>query len=201
MTDSSTLRATQQFFGPRAAGWEERFPDDAPQYTRAVAELALAPGMTALDLGCGTGRALTALRAAVGPSGRVVGLDATHEMLAEAQRLGRAGRVAALLLGDVLRLPFATTCADAVFAGGLLPHLADPAAALREIARVTRPGGKLAIFHPIGRVALAARHQRVPSDNDTVAPERLTTLCAAAGWVLQWIDDAENRYLALALRC
>lgn len=199
MTDSSTLHATQQFFGPRAAGWEERFPHDSPQYARAVAELALTPDMTALDLGCGTGRALVPLRAAVGPSGRVVGLDATPEMLAEARRLGRAG-VAALLVGDVLQLPFADTCADAVFAGGLLPHLADPAAALREIARVARPGGKLAIFHPIGRVALAARHQRVPSDNDTVAPGRLTTLCAAAGWELQWIDDAEERYLALAVR-
>jgi SAM-dependent methyltransferase len=199
MTDQSTLRATQQFFGSRAAGWEERFPDDAPQYARAVAELALTPGPTALDLGCGTGRALAPLRAAVGPSGRVIGLDATYKMLTTAHHHGRS-QVGALVLGDVLQLPFATTCADAVFAGGLLPHLADPAVALCEMARVTRPGGKLAIFHPIGRVALAARHQRVPSDDDTVAPERLAILCAATGWELAWIDDAEDRYLALALR-
>ena len=53
--------------------------------------------------------------------------------------------LATLVYGDVLRLPFATTCADAVFVGGLLPHLADSLAALREIARVTRSGGALAV--------------------------------------------------------
>lgn len=88
MTDQATLRATRQFFGPRAAGWEQRFPDDGPQYARAVAALELTPGMSVLDLGCGTGRALAPLRAAVGPTGRVAGLYATPEMLAEAQRLG-----------------------------------------------------------------------------------------------------------------
>jgi SAM-dependent methyltransferase len=199
MTEPATLQATREFFGPRAAGWEQRFPDDEPRYARAVRDLAVAPGATALDLGCGTGRALAPLRAAVGSAGRVLGLDATIEMLAEAQRLGR-DQLAALLLGDVLRLPFATGSADAVFAGGLLPHLADPAAALIEIGRVTRPGGRLAIFHPIGRVALAARHGGVPSDDDVIAPARLRALCAATGWSVLLIDDAEDRYLALAER-
>ena len=89
MSNRAALRATQQFFGPRAAGWDDRFSNDAPQYARAVGELRLRAGMTALDLGCGTGRALLPLRAAVGPSGRVVGLDATIEMLTEVRRQGR----------------------------------------------------------------------------------------------------------------
>lgn len=199
MSQSEILRATQQFFGPKAAGWEERFPDDGPQYARAVSEVNPAPGVMALDLGCGTGRALRPLRAFIGPTGRVFGLDATAEMLVEARSLGRA-RVAELTLGDASRLPFPTACADVIFAGGLLPHLADVIAALIEIARVTRPGGKLAVFHPIGRKALAARHNQVPSDDDVIAPVRLQQLCRATGWDIAWIDDADDRYLALATR-
>jgi SAM-dependent methyltransferase len=199
MTAPTKLQATRAFFGPRAAGWDARFFNDAPQYARAVDDLRLRPGMCVLDLGCGTGRALPPLRAAVGPSGQVVGLDATYEMLAEARRHGR-GALATLLLGDALRLPFPSACADAIFAGGLLPHLEEPERALAEMARVTRPSGKLAVFHPVGRVALAARHGGVPSNNDVVAPSRLAKLCRATGWELEWLDDAEERYFALATR-
>jgi SAM-dependent methyltransferase len=199
MTQPEILRATQEFFGSKAAGWEERFPHDGPQYARAVGELNPASGATALDLGCGTGRALRPSRAFVGSAGRVIGLDATMEMLQEARRLGRDS-VARLILGDVERLPFPAAYADVVFAGGLLPRLADPAVALIEITRVTRPTGKLAIFHPIGRKALAARHNQVPSDDDVVAPRRLRQLCSVTGWDIVWIDDADDRYLALATR-
>jgi hypothetical protein len=68
---------TRAFFAPRAATWEERFPDDDPAYAAAVAELGLRAGQTALDAGCGTGRALPHLRAAVGRGGKVLGVDLT----------------------------------------------------------------------------------------------------------------------------
>lgn len=197
--DPRSLAATRAFFAPRADGWEERFPNDMPAYRRAVLELAPPPGGTALDAGCGTGRALVWLREAVGPAGRVVGLDATPEMLAEARRRGR-GDLASLLVGDARRLPFPAGSFDAVFAGGLIPHLADPSSGLAELARVTRPGGRLAVFHPIGRVALAARHGGVPSDDDAIAPTRLADALRASGWADETIDDAEERYLALAAR-
>jgi SAM-dependent methyltransferase len=83
------ITGTRAFFGPRAAGWETRFPDDGPGYARAVAELAPSPGGAVLDVACGTGRALPALRAAVGPGGTVLGLDLTVEMLAEAGAAGQ----------------------------------------------------------------------------------------------------------------
>lgn len=199
-TNNSKLCATQAFFATRAAGWEERFPNDGPQYARAVQELAPSPGNTAIDLGCGTGRALPPLRAAVGPTGTVIGLDATWEMLQEGQRLGRQ-QFAQLWQGDILQLPLPDRCCDIVFAGGLLPHLAEGAAAgLEEMARICRTGGRLAVFHPISRVALAARHGGVPSDDDVIAPVRLRGLLAATGWQMLSMDDGEDRYLALAQR-
>jgi ubiquinone/menaquinone biosynthesis C-methylase UbiE len=143
------LAATRAFFGLRAAAWDSRFPDDGPAYADAVSELAPPAGGTALDAACGTGRALPALRDHIGSTGTVIAVDVTVEMLAEAARRGR-GAVAAVLLGDVTRLPLATAVVDAIFAAGLLPHLPDPVAGLAELARVTRPGGRLALFHPIG---------------------------------------------------
>ncbi|MFD0265716.1 class I SAM-dependent methyltransferase, partial [Streptomyces sp. NPDC127106] len=160
MTDDRSTHTdvahVQGFFGTRAAGWDAKFPDDGPAFARAVAAFGLRPGDRVLDAGCGTGRALTALRAAVGPSGTVLGADVTPQMLAAAQRAGRDAE-GTLLLADVARLPLRDAALDAVFASGLVAHLPDPAANLRELARVVRPGGGLALFHPIGRGAAGAR--------------------------------------------
>lgn len=198
MSDAG-LGATRAFFGPRAAEWEERFADDGPAYARAVADLAPPPGATVLDAGCGTGRALAPLRAAVGARGVVLGLDATPEMLAEAAARGRRS-AGALVLADAGRLPLAGGALDAVLAAGLVPHLRDPEAGLVELARVTRAGGRLAVFHPIGRAALAARHGGVPTDDDVTAPRRLARLLERAGWDPGPVDDGPDRYLALATR-
>jgi SAM-dependent methyltransferase len=193
------LSATRAFFGERAAQWDVRFPDDGPKYAQAVRELALPRGAAVVDAGCGTGRALSHLREAVGRAGAVIAVDVTPEMLAVA-RPKADGAAAALLIADAMALPLRDAAVDAVFAAGLVPHLDDAAAGLRELSRVVRPGGALAVFHPIGRVALAARHASVPSDDDTLAPATLPGLLAANGWRLERLDDGEDRYLAVATR-
>ena len=104
MSDEHVV-ATRSFFAPRAAGWDARFPDDGPAYRRAVADTVLARGQAVLDLGCGTGRAFAALRAAVGTSGAVVGVDVTPEML-DAAHAAALDADASLVLGDARRLPF-----------------------------------------------------------------------------------------------
>jgi ubiquinone/menaquinone biosynthesis C-methylase UbiE len=151
------------------------------------------------DVGCGTGRALPALRRAVGPDGAVVAIDVTPEMLREARGAGR-GADAGLVLADARRLPLADARADAVFAAGLVSHLPDTEAGLRELARVTRPGGLLVLFHPSGRAALAARHGRSLSPDEPLAAVPLGRLTRAAGWQLTSYDDAADRFFALAVR-
>ncbi|MFE0641975.1 class I SAM-dependent methyltransferase [Streptomyces sp. NPDC058877] len=191
----------REFFAARAAGWDRRFPEDGPAYAAAVDGLGLRPGDAVLDAGCGTGRALLPLRAAVGPTGTVLGVDLTPEMIERAVDAGRSGEDGgALLLADVGRLPLRDGVLDAVFGAGLVSHLPEPVAALRELARTVRPGGRLALFHPIGRAALAARHGRKVSSDDLRAEPRLRVLLAEAGWQLVDYVDEDARYLALAVR-
>jgi ubiquinone/menaquinone biosynthesis C-methylase UbiE len=91
-------------------------------------------GAFVLDVGAGTG-VVTAAALAAGASA-VVGTDLALEMLQHDAAARGAGVVA-----DVLALPFAVGAFDAVVAGCVLNHLATPTAAVREMLRVTRPGG------------------------------------------------------------
>lgn len=197
MSDDHTH--VQEFFSARAADWDSRFPDDGPAYAAAVAELGLRVGDRVLDAGCGTGRALPPLRAAVGPSGVVVGADLTAAMLEAAVRAGR-DRDGRLLLADVAALPLRSRSLDAVFGAGLISHLPRPTENLRELARVVRPGGVLALFHPIGRAALAARQGRQITPEDLRAEPNLRPLLAGSGWRMTSYADEDTRFLALAVR-
>ncbi|WP_399921292.1 class I SAM-dependent methyltransferase [Streptomyces kanamyceticus] len=197
MSDDHTK--VQEFFTARAADWDSRFPDDGPAYRAAVAELRLRPGSRVLDAGCGTGRALPTLRDAVGTSGVVLGADLTPAMLEAAREAGR-DRDGQLLLADVARLPLLAESLDAVFGAGLIAHLPDPAENLRELRRVVRPGGLLALFHPIGRAALAARQGRRITSDDLRAEANLGPLLAGSGWHMTSYVDEDARFLALAVR-
>ncbi|MER6440112.1 methyltransferase domain-containing protein [Streptomyces sp. NPDC001185] len=197
MSDDHTH--VREFFTARAAGWDARFPDDGPAYAAAAAELGLREGDRVLDAGCGTGRALPPLRAAVGPAGTVIGVDLTPAMLTAAVRVGR-DRVGRLLLADVAALPLRSASLDAVFGAGLIAHLPNPEANLRELARVVRPGGTLALFHPIGRAALAARQGRRITPEDLRAESRLRPLLAGSGWDMTSYVDEDARFLALAVK-
>ncbi|MEV0177124.1 class I SAM-dependent methyltransferase [Streptomyces sp. NPDC050803] len=197
MSDDHTH--VQEFFTARAADWDSRFPDDGPAYEAAVADLGLRAGGRVLDAGCGTGRALPPLRAAVGPTGVVIGADLTPAMLEAAVRAGR-DRDGQLLLADVAALPLRSESLDAVFGAGLIAHLPHPAENLRELARVVRPGGTLALFHPIGRAALAARQGRQITPDDLRAEPNLRPLLAGSGWRMTAYVDEDARFLALAVR-
>jgi SAM-dependent methyltransferase len=190
-----TSAETRAFFASRAATWDTKFGDDLPAYRAAVIDAGFASGGTVVDLGCGTGRALQPLRDAIGPDGLALGLDLTEEMLAVAR-----SRHPTLVLADARRLPFADGDVDGIFAAGLLQHLADPRGGLTELARVTRPGGRLALFHPSGRAALAARHGHELRPDEPLAEGPLRDSTAATGWRLERYDDPPTRFFALAVR-
>ncbi|MFC9689406.1 methyltransferase domain-containing protein [Kribbella sp. NPDC056951] len=98
-------------------------------------------GMAVLDVGSGTGDDLLGIAGVVGIGGRAVGVDVSTAMVAEARRRTAKGVPAEFVVGDATRLDFADACFDRVRAERVLMALADPEAAVREMARVVRPGG------------------------------------------------------------
>src|SRR3954451_21245710 len=106
---------------------------------------SLRPGLDLLDVGCGPGTITVDLAARVAP-GRVVGLDVSTDPLAEAREAAaRAGVHVTFEVGDVYALAAGDDTFDVVHAHQVLQHLTDPVAALREMARVCRPGGVIAV--------------------------------------------------------
>ena len=101
----------------------------------------LAPGMDVLDVGCGPGTITADLARLVAP-GRVTGLDSAAGVVTQA-RAAHPG--ADFVVGDVYALDFTDDSFDVVHAHQVLQHLDDPVTALREMRRVTRPGGVVAV--------------------------------------------------------
>ncbi|HEY5109874.1 MAG TPA: methyltransferase domain-containing protein [Acidimicrobiales bacterium] len=104
----------------------------------------LRPGLDLLDVGCGPGTITCDLAREVAP-GRVVGVDASAEVVDEARAAARrAGLPVTFEVADLFALPFPDHSFDVVHAHQVLQHVADPVAALVEMRRVCRPGGVVA---------------------------------------------------------
>ena len=106
----------------------------------------LRPGTSLLDVGCGPGTVTVDLARRVAP-GEVVGLDAAPGVLDEARAHAAQAGVdnVRFEVGDAYTLPVPDSSFDVVHAHQLLQHLTDPVAALREMRRVARPGGLVAV--------------------------------------------------------
>ena len=120
-----------------------------PEARAIIDDLGLAPGSRGLDVGCGVGLYALWLAEAIGPRGRVIGVEPTAERVEAARALvgGAAGARAELLFrtGDGTALDLPAGGLDWVWCGDVLHHIADTPAALKEMARVLRPGGLLVI--------------------------------------------------------
>ena len=138
----------------RNADYFIRFLDEASAqpslqaYKRHMMELLdLKAGMKVLDVGCGTGDDVRAMAPRVAPGGLLVGADNSAAMIAEARKRAEgSGLPVAFHEADVLKLPFDADHFDCTQADRSLMHVPDAAGALAEMWRVTRPGGRIAVF-------------------------------------------------------
>ena len=160
-------------------------------HAEVVAAVETFPFTAVLDVGCGTGATLEALVHAHSDV-HAWGIDLSPEMIAKAgERLRhdgeRAGGPVDLRVADAERLPLTDEAVDLVVCVDSLHHYPDPAAALREMRRVTRPGGGLVIGE--WRLAAPLRQlmnwllPRLPEGDVRVYTGReLSELAEAAGY-------------------
>jgi SAM-dependent methyltransferase len=172
--------------------------------------LRVGPGDLLLDAGCGEGRHCFG---ALERGARVVGLDLDRASLRQGGGPLRArgrelGRLASVLQADAFALPFRDGCFDRVICAEVMEHVHDYRAAARELARVLRPGGRLAVTIPTATsewlyLRLGDEYFESPGGHIRVfSPRELARALAAAGLRSEGAGFAHGLHTPYwALRC
>jgi SAM-dependent methyltransferase len=158
---------------------------------------ALRPGEIVLDLGAGAGFDAFLAARQVGPAGRVVGVDMTHEMLAKARAnalKGGFGNVE-FRLGEIENLPVADSSVDVIMSNCVINLSPDKARVFAEAFRVLKPGGRVAVSDVVRTAEFPA---------DIAADENLRCGCvsgaATVGEVEGWLRAAGFESVSVAVR-
>lgn len=155
---------------------------------------ALRPGETVLDLGSGGGLDCFLAARRVGPSGKVIGVDMTPEMVSRARESARRAGVTGVefRLGEIEHLPVADASVDVVLSNCVINLSPDQAQVYREAWRVLRPGGRLAIADVVQTAPLPEALRR-----DAAARSRCIAGAAAPARIEAWLRAAGFREIRI----
>ena len=210
---SDCCAPTTSCCGPTTTSHE----DKAREMGYSEAELSAVPEGANLGLGCGNPQAIAAMKAGeivldlgsgagfdcflaaqqVGPTGRVIGVDMTHEMLAKARE--NAAKIGVsnveFRLGELEHLPVADNTADVAISNCVINLVPDKAQVFRETFRVLKPGGRVAISDVVNTAPL-------PADLQADAALMCGWVCGAApvARVEAWLRDAGFTDIAITVK-
>lgn len=153
--------ATRYFFNQRADTWDRRTAAEKIAVSeRLVRGLGIKPGSRVLDVGCGTGIIIPWLQESVGKEGRVTAMDIADRMLSIARDKHPAPNIE-YIHADIAHAPFLDRSFNEVVCHNCFPHVADKKRAVREMFRVLKPGGRVAVCHNENREEVNALHRAI----------------------------------------
>ena len=157
--------------------WDPEFVDMA-----ATKLIGLQPGMTIADIGCGLGYLGEIYHKYTMPGGRYLGVDIDQVLLdMAAKRVAKADRahLCEFTHGDAGAIPLENGTADVTMCQTLLMHVTDPDHVVREMMRVTRPGGKVVAFEPDHRGGAGFSSVYQPTLDEEMRYLRISRICLA----------------------
>lgn len=192
---SRTRISVRRFFDELASRWDSII-DSGHEARLDVLLNGIRWSLPVLDAGSGTGVMWGVLRRAGVPLNEVVAMDISTRMLACA-RPERPARVAA----DAHRMPFRGATFGTVICNSCLPHFDELPRALREIARVIRPGGALVVCHSEPREVINRHHRDtggVVGGHELPEPAELGRMLKDIGMQPEILRDSPGGYLVTA---
>jgi len=182
----------------RVTAVQRGVPEDAER-RQLARRLGVQAGSTVLEVAVGTGSNLKAIAEGTGNSVTTYGLDISWRILERARRkLGRLSPASELVVGNAHYLPFADDVFDVVLGGYGTKYFTDKAQALREMLRVTRPGGRIVVadlgLPPGKRLTLRQRLLRLWIPGISEGPPMDAVPAEALDVKLDW-DAHETAYV------
>jgi ubiquinone/menaquinone biosynthesis C-methylase UbiE len=191
----------QEYFDQLAPTWDKEI---APERLRCLGEiiegLGIKPGDNVLDIGSGTGVLVPFIVADMANEGSVIALDFSMEMLVQAQAKNFPP-IVGFAQGDVLAIPLTDNSVELAMCNSAFPHFGDKATALKEIARVLKNNGRLAVCHTMSRQMINQLHQSIGGAvaNDLLPDEfELREMMKQAKLKITHFEDGPERYLVIA---
>lgn len=188
----------RHYFNSKAGQWDSLMPaDERARVEGLIAALGLQRNSRVLDVGCGTGIIIPALRRQVGAYGHVVAIDIAEQMLVRAHEKLPSEREC--VAADVHALPFTNQSFDAVVCFNCFPHFHDKPRAFLQMQQLLRQGGALYICHSRSREGINALHSGLSGvvQKDRIPPDAaMRELFANAGFQDIDICNAAESYRA-----
>jgi ubiquinone/menaquinone biosynthesis C-methylase UbiE len=196
-----TNTSTRNYFDRMAGVWDKGVNADDLRRRLAslVARFGIPHGGWVLDAGTGTGILHPYLLAAVGQSGRVLAFDFSRSMLTQALKKSCPDNLACFQ-ADATAIPLPEAICDGAVCFAAFPHFDRKQMAIKEMARVVKPGARVVIAHLMSRSQIARHHDASPEVAGHYLPTagKMERLFSAAGLHVVTIDDESGLYLAAA---